>query len=85
MLKQLSHMSGVRVSVASQMDPERMAKAPIYNVYCKTDKLADEVEEISREENWVVTRTGPQNLWINPTPDFVSSKENMNYSSVWDD
>ena len=75
---------GVKVAIAHQSDPEREALAPQFNVFCRTEKLMDEVVSLCSSNGWSVHRLGPQDVHLDPTPNYISHGDE-NYSSVWDD
>ena len=81
----LSFDRGIKVAVARQNDPERQALAPTFNVYCRTENLTDTVRDMCHSFGWTTVRTGPQDLLIDPSPNYQHQSVNENYSSVWDD
>ena len=81
----LSFLPNVRVSVATQMDPERSACAPKYNVHTKSEIDADCIQRVCETENWKVTRSGPFLIHVDPTPDYKNTFFDSKYASVWDD
>ena len=81
----LSFDRGIKVAVAHQSDSERQAMAPQFNVFCRTEKLLDEVRQICHHYGWITVRTGYQDLLVDPTPNYQPQSSNENYSSIWDD
>lgn len=71
LLKALCFEPSTRVAPARMADSERQASAPAYNVHTRTELAADRVMAVAREFGALVRRTGPEDVYVDPTPNFV--------------
>lgn len=76
-----------RVSRAKMVDPERSFLAPAFNVRCSSTDAADDVVAEAAERGWRADRTGPCDVYVDPTPDYEieSFGSTEGYTSVWAD
>ena len=81
----LAFMPSVKIAKARQNDLERTAYAPKYDLFCNTEEQVDKVIEAVKEKDWMIERTGPFSLTIDPSPNYEYDPQTLDYDSVWGD